>query len=265
MLAEGKFPETLYDADGLIDSEDIFCAKCASKDLSPGNDIILCDVPPGDEGWLCPACDCKLDCVDLLNDSEGTRLAIEDKWERVFPEAVSAMVSKELDDVMGLPSDDSEDNEYNPDGTDDDANAKGNESSSAKSDSDESEDDDFSSVSEDLGPKRGAEQNLGLPSDDFEDDDFNPNAANVNEGVEPESSSSDFTSASEDLGAAIGDDGTSDINEPSLPLYLEQDLGESSPPTSKRCVQRLDYKKLYDVSIAHWKMHIVSVLSLIFL
>uniref|UniRef100_A0A803MFT9 Pathogenesis-related homeodomain protein n=1 Tax=Chenopodium quinoa TaxID=63459 RepID=A0A803MFT9_CHEQI len=267
MLAEGKFPETLYDADGLIDSEDIFCAKCASKDLSPGNDIILCDgicergfhqycldppllteeIPPGDEGWLCPACDCKLDCVDLLNDSQGTRLAIENKWEKVFPEAVSAMVSKELDDVMGLPSDDSEDNEYNPDGTDDDANAEGNESSSAKSDSDESEDDDFSSVSEDLGPKRGAEQNLGLPSDDSEDDDFNPDAANVNEGVEPESSSSDFTSASEDLGAAIGDDGTSDINEPSLPLDLEQDLGESSPLTSKRCVQRLDYKKLYDV------------------
>uniref|UniRef100_A0A803L8B7 Homeobox domain-containing protein n=1 Tax=Chenopodium quinoa TaxID=63459 RepID=A0A803L8B7_CHEQI len=247
MLAEGKFPETLYDADGLIDSEDIFCAKCASKDLSPGNDIILCDVPPGDEGWLCPACDCKLDCVDLLNDSQGTRLAIEDKWEKVFPEAVSAMVSKELDDVMGLPSDDSEDNEYNPDGTDDDANAEGNESSSATSDSDESEDDDFSSVSEDLGPIRGAEQNLGLPSDDSEDDDFNPDAANVNEeGVEPESSSSDFTSASEDLGAAIGDDGTSDINEPSLPLDPEQDLGESSPITSKRCVQRLDYKKLYD-------------------
>lgn len=262
MAAEGKFPDSLYDSEGLIDSEDIFCAKCASKDLSTGNDIILCDgicergfhqyclnppllteeIPPGDEGWLCPACDCKLDCVDLLNDSQGTKLTIEDNWEKVFPDAMAAMAGKELDDVMELPSDDSEDNEYNPDGTDDDANVEGNESSSAESDPS-----DFSSASEDLGAICGAEQNVGLPSDDSEDDDFDPDATTVNEeGVELESSSSDFTSASEDLGVAIGDDGTSDINEPPLPVQPEQDLSESPPLTGKRCVERLDYKKLYD-------------------
>ncbi|KAL2924176.1 Homeobox protein HAZ1, partial [Bienertia sinuspersici] len=242
----------------------IFCAKCGSKELPVGNDIILCDgicergfhqycldpplkteeIPPGDEGWLCPSCDCKHDCIDFINDYQGTKLSIEDSWEKVFPEAVSG---KELDDVMGLPSDDSEDDEYNPGATDDDANVEGNESSSDDSDSEKSDSSEFSSVSEDLGAICGAEQNLGLPSDDSEDDDFDPDAKNVNEeGIEHESSSSDFTSASEDLGAAIGDDGASDKDEPPQPMALEQDLGESSPITSKRCVERLDYKKLYD-------------------
>ncbi|KMT10096.1 hypothetical protein BVRB_5g118590 [Beta vulgaris subsp. vulgaris] len=271
MAAEGKFPETLYDSEGLIDSEDIFCAKCGSKDLSTENDIILCDgscergfhqycldppllteeIPPGDEGWLCPACDCKHDCVDLLNDSlndsQGTKLAFEDSWEKVFPEAVAAGASKELDDVSGLPSDDSEDNEYNPDGTDDDPNVEGNESNSDESDSDKSDSSDFSSASEDLGAIGGGEQNLGLPSEDSEDDDYDPDSTKVDEeGVEHESSGSDFTSASEDLGAAVSEDGTSDINEQPLPLEPEQDLGESSPLGGKRCVERLDYKKLYD-------------------
>ena len=64
----------------------IFCAKCESKDMSADNDIILCDgacdrgfhqfcleppllkeeIPPNDEGWLYPACDCEVDCMDLL-------------------------------------------------------------------------------------------------------------------------------------------------------------------------------------------------------
>ncbi|XP_057516181.1 homeobox protein HAT3.1 [Amaranthus tricolor] len=267
MLSEGKFPESLYDSDGLIDSEDIFCAKCGSKDLSTDNDILLCDgicergfhqyclnpplpseeIPPGDEGWLCPACDCKADCIDLINDSHGIKLSIEDNWEKVFPEAVATENGKGLDDIMGLPSDDSEDDEYNPDGLDDDANGEENESSSDESNSDDSDSSDFSSASEDLGAFQGAEKNLELPSDDSEDDDFDPDAANVNEDeAEHESSSSDFTSASEDLGTAIGDDGTSGKDEPSVPLELEQDFAESSPITAKRCVEKLDYKKLYD-------------------
>lgn len=38
-------------------------------------------VPPDDEGWLCPGCDCKVDCIELLNDSQGTNLSILDTWE----------------------------------------------------------------------------------------------------------------------------------------------------------------------------------------
>ena len=43
--------------------------------------VLLCSVPPCDEGWLCPACDCKADCIDLINDSHGIKLSIEDNWE----------------------------------------------------------------------------------------------------------------------------------------------------------------------------------------
>jgi len=39
----------------------------------------------GDEGWLCPACDCKIDCIDLINDLQGSDLSIEDSWEVKIP------------------------------------------------------------------------------------------------------------------------------------------------------------------------------------
>lgn len=38
-------------------------------------------VPPGDEGWLCPGCDCKDDCIDIVNDLLGTSLSLTDTWE----------------------------------------------------------------------------------------------------------------------------------------------------------------------------------------
>ncbi|KAK9677756.1 hypothetical protein RND81_11G165100 [Saponaria officinalis] len=266
MSCEGKFPDSLYDSEGLIDSEDIFCAKCGSKDLLAGNDIILCDgscdrgfhqyclepplrteeIPPGDEGWFCPACDCKFDCFDLLNDCQGVKLSIEDSWEKVFPEAVAAMSGLKQDDLMGLPSDDSEDDDFNPDDQDDGSKEAGKEINSDESDSDESDSSDFSSASEDLGAVRKDDQYLGLPSDDSEDDDFNPDAANSNDdGDEGASSCSDFTSASGDLGATVGNDVTSE-NGHSLPAVLDEDLGESTPPYAKRQIERLDYKKLFD-------------------
>ncbi|CAI9292926.1 unnamed protein product [Lactuca saligna] len=69
-------------------------------------------VPPHDEGWLCPVCDCKVDCVDLLNDSMGTDLSINDTWEKVFPE--TAVYGDKFNDISRLP-DDSEDENDNPD------------------------------------------------------------------------------------------------------------------------------------------------------
>ncbi|KAI7755385.1 hypothetical protein M8C21_013981, partial [Ambrosia artemisiifolia] len=186
---EGRIPESLYDSEGEIDSEDIFCAKCAQSEVQLDNDIILCDgacergfhqycldppllkeqVPPGDEGWLCPACDCKADCVDLLNDSLGTDLSIEDNWEKVFPESVAS--GKTLDDNLGLPSDDSEDDDYNPDGPqveEDDNNPNGPQVEGDETDAEDSssDDSDFSSASEDLGDFAKNEQFVGLPSDD---------------------------------------------------------------------------------------------------
>ncbi|KAL2602325.1 hypothetical protein AAZX31_10G247700 [Glycine max] len=276
LCAEGKFPESLFDSAGEIDSEDIFCAKCQSKELSTNNDIILCDgvcdrgfhqlcldppmltedIPPGDEGWLCPGCDCKDDCMDLVNDSFGTSLSISDTWERVFPEAAS-FAGNNMDNNSGVPSDDSDDDDYNPNGPDD-VKVEGDESSS-----DESE---YASASEKLEGGSHEDQYLGLPSEDSDDGDYDPDAPDVECKVNEESSSSDFTSDSEDLAAAIedntspGQDGGISSSKKkgkvgkklSLPdelsSLLEPDSGQEAPtPVSgKRHVERLDYKKLYE-------------------
>ncbi|KAI3704176.1 hypothetical protein L1987_74391 [Smallanthus sonchifolius] len=261
---EGRIPESLYDSEGEIDSEDIFYAKCGQKEVRLDNDIVLCDgacergfhqfcldppllkeqVPPGDEGWLCPACDCKADCVDLLNDYMGTDLSVEDSWEKVFPE--TAPSGNKLDDNLGLPSDDSEDDDYNPDGPqveEDEIDAAENSSS------DES---DFSSASEDLGVFAKNDQFLGLPSEDSEDDDFNPERPDSDEEVKKESSRSDFTSDSDDLGD-IQNEVTSDEIQGPVQSQDKEKLAEANMEnddfgliTAKRNVERLDYKKLHN-------------------
>ncbi|TXG64179.1 hypothetical protein EZV62_011173 [Acer yangbiense] len=225
LCAEGTFPTSLFDSEGQIDSEDvgilvitnIFCAKCGSKDLPLNNDIILCDgacdrgfhqycleppllkedIPPDDEGWLCPGCDCKVDCIDMVNDSEGTNLFITDNWKKVFPEAAAAAGDNQ-DPNFGLPSDDSDDNDYNPNGSATDEKDQGDESSSDESD--------YVSASDELKAPANDNVYLGLPSDDSEDDDYNPDAPEPEEKVTQDSSSSDFTSDSEDLAAVLKDD-----------------------------------------------------------
>ncbi|KAF3435509.1 hypothetical protein FNV43_RR22598 [Rhamnella rubrinervis] len=282
LCAEGRFPNSLFDSEGLIDSEDIFCAKCGSKDLSAGNDIILCDgacdrgfhqfcleppllsedIPPGDEGWLCPGCDCKIDCIDLLNDSQGTDLSIVDSWEKVFPEA--AMAAEGKGHNLELPSDESDDDDYDPEGPGTDENIQGDESSPDHSE--------YASASEELEAPANDEQHLGLPSDDSEDDDYNPDGPDLEKNVKQESSSSDFTSDSEDLAAALDDYGSSEnvgpmsssldskrtaseCDEQSSTHFgklssLKKELlsiQDGSPPVSRtRQIERLDYKKLHD-------------------
>lgn len=284
LCAEGRLPESLFDSEGEIDSEDIFCAKCQTKVLATNNDIILCDgacdrgyhqlcldpplltedIPPGDEGWLCPGCDCKDDCIELVNDLLGTSLSLTDSWERVFPEAATAAGSI-LDHNLGLPSDDSDDDDYNPDAPED-AKVEG-----GKSSSDESE---YASASEKFEDPGHEDQYMGLPSEDSEDDDFDPDAPNPGAKDTEESSSSDFTSDSEDLAATIKDNmstGQDDVTsaplddvknfkgsskqnrkKPSITDELsslaEPDLGEEdlTPVSGKRNVERLDYQKLYE-------------------
>ncbi|GAB2219833.1 hypothetical protein Droror1_Dr00007470 [Drosera rotundifolia] len=258
MSAEGRFPESLFDSEGMIDSEDIYCAKCGSKDVSSSNDIILCDgacergfhqfcldpplrteeIPPGDEGWLCPACDCKDDCINLINDSEGTKYSIKDSWVRIFPE--SAASANGQDDSLGLPSDDSKDSEFDPDRAADDSSR-----SEGASTSDES---DFSSASEDLGAFVKGDQKVDLGSDDSEDNDYDPEAPDVDTQVNEESSGSDFTSASEDLDTSVLDKKTLSSDGRPTSSFPELDIGldESLPISNRRDVERLDYKKLYD-------------------
>ncbi|KAJ0533338.1 putative transcription factor homeobox-WOX family [Helianthus annuus] len=277
---EGRIPETLYDSEGEIDSEDIFCAKCAQSEVQLDNDIILCDgacergfhqycldppllkeqVPPGDEGWLCPACDCKVDCVDLLNDSMGTDLSIEDGWEKVFPETAAS--GNTLDDNLGLPSDDSEDDDYNPDAPqveeDDNNNPDGPQEEEDEIDAEDSSSDesDFSSASEDLGEfaKNTLADNLGLPSDDSEDDDFNPDKPDSDAEAKKESSTSDFTSDSDDddLGDIKNEVTSDEVHGPVVSqdeekvIEANMENDDFAPITARRNVERLDYKRLHD-------------------
>lgn len=176
--------------------------------------------------------------------------------QKVFPEAAAAAAAgKNLDDNLGLPSDDSEDNEYDPDGSE--LDEKGEESSSDESD--------FYTASEDNGTSPKSKQNLELASDDSEDDEYNPDAPDLDDQVKQESSSSDFTSDSDDFGVVFdntkscrGSNGEGPKVGQRKNLSLNDELssllesgpghGEAAPVSGRRHVERLDYKRLYDVS-----------------
>ncbi|XP_022763463.1 homeobox protein HAT3.1-like isoform X2 [Durio zibethinus] len=284
LCAEGRLPESLFDSEGQIDSEDIFCAKCGSKDLSANNDIILCDgacdrgfhqyclqppllkedIPPDDEGWLCPECDCKVDCIELVNESQGTSFSLTDNWEKVFPEAAVASGGQKQDPNFGLPSDDSDDNDYNPDSSETDEKDQENELSFDESD--------FTSTSEELEVPANVDPYLGLPSDDSEDDDYDPDGRDHDNVAKPGSSSSDFTSDSEGLGAMLEYDSSSQKGEGPMSNSASKDSKGRKPKlggkeslndellsimesatglygavvSKKRSIERMDYKRLYD-------------------
>ncbi|XP_010556006.1 PREDICTED: homeobox protein HAT3.1 [Tarenaya hassleriana] len=295
LAAEGKLPESLFDSEGEIDSEDIFCAKCGSKDLSRANDIILCDgvcdrgfhqfclepplrkedIPPGDEGWLCPGCDCKVDCIDLLNELLGTEHSINDSWKKIFPET-AAGGDQNLN--LGLPSDDSDDDDYAPDGLDDDEKGDDDDDhhhsdDNKEAESEESSDDsEFTSASDEMVGASEGVQDRNLSTDDSEDENYDPDALNRDpEDENEESSSSDFTSDSEDLGALLTGDGSCQEDEvtasgePSrensqLHGNKEQSVQVSESDSGneavrdvprRRSTERLDYKKLYDEAYGH--------------
>ncbi|KAK8518861.1 hypothetical protein V6N13_017872 [Hibiscus sabdariffa] len=282
LCSEGRFPESLFDSEGAIDSEDIFCAKCGSKDLSANNDIILCDgacdrgfhqyclqppllkedIPPGDERWFCPGCVCKIYCIELVNESQGTSFSLIDSWEKVFPEAAVTTGGQNQDPNSGLPSDDSDDEDYNADNPETDEQDQDDESSSDESD--------FTSTSEELEVPANVDPCLGLPSDDSEDDEYDPDGPDHDNVAKTESSSSDFTSDSEDFGAILEDNISSQKDglvcnsvaidsEGQQPKLGKEPLGDElvsmmepasgqgdAAHSKKRSSDRLDYKKLYD-------------------
>ncbi|MED6119161.1 hypothetical protein PIB30_009263 [Stylosanthes scabra] len=204
LCSKGKLPESLFDSEGAIRSDDIFCAKCGSKELTTDNDIILCDggcdrgfhqcclnpplltkdIPPGHEIWLCPGCNCKLECIKLLNDSLGTSLTIRDSWERVFPEATSAAGINEGHSLR-LPSVDTDDNHYINPKAPEDEEVEGGESSSDGSD--------YASDSE-----------KKLKGSHSEDDDYDPNAPDTDKEASEENSSSGLIS--DDISDDTGDE-----------------------------------------------------------
>ena len=69
---------------------------CGNDDTPDDNDILLCDavdcglafhqkclrpalgtedIPEGDDDWCCPHCNCRFDCIDIINEDFGTEYA----------------------------------------------------------------------------------------------------------------------------------------------------------------------------------------------
>ncbi|KAJ7536122.1 hypothetical protein O6H91_12G057100 [Diphasiastrum complanatum] len=131
---EGSIQDSAFDSEGRVRYDEIFCSKCHSREAFLNNDIILCDgtcnrgfhqkclhpplatheIPPEGEGWLCPVCDCKLDCLLTINKYLGTNFQVETNWRDIFPE-VDPCTNAEAQATEEWPSDDSEDDDYDPD------------------------------------------------------------------------------------------------------------------------------------------------------
>ncbi|XP_044352548.1 homeobox protein HOX1A-like [Triticum aestivum] len=283
----------------------IICATCSLKEDTLDNDIILCDgackrgfhqnclnpplltkdsniyfpisyaiqVPEGEEKWHCPACDCKIDCIESINKFQGTSdLSISDSWQKVFPEAAAMAHGPMQSDVPDLPSDDSEDNDFDPNISEE--HVACDVEGSSEEDGDEgsySDDSNFITSSDNLEHVKDGEKvdDLGLPSDDSEDDDYDPAGPDSDEDIKEKQDESDFTSDSDDFCADIAKschmeevssgrkagDHTNDLEgapvgpNTSMSHLTTKDLEidqDAILPSRRRQVKPLDYKKLYD-------------------
>eukprot|EP01018_Ginkgo_biloba_P003096 Gb_21021 [translate_table: standard] len=249
LCLEGTLQQSAFDSEGQIYSEDIFCAKCGSKDLFPDNDIILCDgacdrgfhqkclqpplanedIPPGDEGWLCPGCDCKVDCLDLVNDYLGTTFNLEDSWEKVFAEAAAIAVGDDKALESGdMPSDDSEDDDYDPDGPELGASKQQDEGlSSEESGSTGDADDSSNSSSDNEGSEsdEGSEVSLAGGSEHF-----------IGSFTDSDNKMSKMARGKKTLAGYE----LHTISDP------DENSNAASPVSGKRHRQDVDYKKLHD-------------------
>lgn len=197
--------------------------------------------------------------------------------QKIFPEAAAAMAGGDQNLKCDLPSDDSDDEEYYPDGLNDNENDDNDESENGDGSSDES---DFTSASDEMieSFKEGKDimkDIMNLPSDDSEDDDFDPDALTRDEDKMQESSNSDFSSDSEDPEISFKGEESNQQDEvmpfrelrkkSKLPNVsasesdAELDQGLADVP-ARRNVERLDYKKLYDVSV----LSVFLIIDLVF-
>ncbi|RDX76849.1 Pathogenesis-related homeodomain protein, partial [Mucuna pruriens] len=130
--------------DGSVYHEHIFCAKCKMNEELPDNDIIQCDgtckrafhqkcldppldaedIPPGEPGWFCKFCECKMEILEAMNAHLGTHFSLHSTWQDVFkeeaaiPDGETALLNPEEE----WPSDDSEDDDYDPERKEDSLN-----------------------------------------------------------------------------------------------------------------------------------------------
>uniref|UniRef100_A0A2N9G3E0 Pathogenesis-related homeodomain protein n=1 Tax=Fagus sylvatica TaxID=28930 RepID=A0A2N9G3E0_FAGSY len=136
LSSEGCIEDSVIAPDGSVYHEHIICAKCKLREAFPDNDIILCDgtcncafhqkcldppldtdnIPPGDQGWFCKFCECKMEILEAMNAHLGTHFSTNSNWQDVFkeeaafPDGGNAL----LDPAEDWPSEDSEDDDYNP-------------------------------------------------------------------------------------------------------------------------------------------------------
>ncbi|KAL5993863.1 hypothetical protein ACLOJK_038220, partial [Asimina triloba] len=200
-----------------------------------------------------------------------------DEVQKVFPEAAASASKDEQYDDSGLPSDDSEDDDYDPDQPNPTGEVSKDGSSFEECDSSSTSDDSSASIKDELHDR-------SMLSSDSEDNDYDPNAPDINVNFQKAGSSSDesdFSSDTDDLNAFIGGDNDSpksdamtrgpleDHSDPTsesskwrskmnigkrklvnseLQSLLEQDSsGEIAAAISgKRQYARMDYKKLHD-------------------
>ncbi|KAF3637775.1 putative beta-(1,2)-xylosyltransferase-like [Capsicum annuum] len=154
------------------------------------------DIRPEDEGWLCLGYDCKFDCIDLLNNLQGIDFSATDSWEKVYSKETIVASEEKLHDISGLPSDGSEDDDYNTENPDVEKN-----NFEAEASYDESN---FFSISEDLAEAPPKDDGiLGLSSEDSEDDDFNLDDLDKDELVKTKCLSYNFISDSEDFSLIV--------------------------------------------------------------
>ncbi|GJM93141.1 hypothetical protein PR202_ga09671 [Eleusine coracana subsp. coracana] len=175
--------------------------------------------------------------VRVLRSASKKKDACVEPLNNVFPEAASfATGSKQLN-ASDLPLGDSEKNDYNP------------------------------ALVERHIVNEGEVDDLGLPSEDSEDDDFDPAGSDSSEDQENKSHTeeSDFTSDSDYFCAEIAKScrqsevsasPLSNVNEENWNrAFVETELDQDAvlPVSSRRQIERLDYKKLYDKLKDHFE------------
>ncbi|XVF19029.1 hypothetical protein REPUB_Repub11eG0075300 [Reevesia pubescens] len=132
----GSIEGSVIAPDGSVYHEHIFCAKCKLRDAFPDNDIVLCDgtcnrafhqkcldppldtenIPPGDQGWFCKFCECKVEIIEAMNAHIGTHFSVDSNWQEIFKDEAAFPDNKiaSLNPEEEWPSDDSEDDDYDP-------------------------------------------------------------------------------------------------------------------------------------------------------
>ncbi|XP_020874504.1 pathogenesis-related homeodomain protein isoform X2 [Arabidopsis lyrata subsp. lyrata] len=168
----GSMEEKVIAPDGSIHHDHIFCAVCNSREAFPDNDIILCDgtcnrafhqkcldppletesIPPGDLGWFCKFCDCKMEIIDTMNAQIGTHFPVDSNWQDIFNEEASLPIGSEatLNNEADWPSDDSKDDDYDPEMRETGGGNSSNVSGDGSGDNDGGGDNDGESISTSL-------------------------------------------------------------------------------------------------------------------